>query len=178
MRLKRSASMILSSSDCLRRTARNWTIYAQANLEEERAGHLTPLAYRALRYCLTLFSILWWNRNRLWPDQVGRNRRLEGALLSSKSLLDLRVKCSGSPRVDFPITHKTPSNHDGPGWNPCQSSFLRFYACAVFGAAACSGGAAGLGLGASCFFWGAIIACRIVPSMRGINSTTPASLRS
>ena len=46
----------------------------------------------------------------------------------------------------------------------------------TLGAVACGGGAAGgLGLGASCFFDGAMMACRIVPSMRGMNSTIPAS---
>ena len=48
--------------------------------------------------------------------------------------------------------------------------------CAGGADAACAGGGAGgLGLGASCFFDGARIACRMVPSMRGMNSTMPAS---
>src|ERR1035437_7878289 len=51
-------------------------------------------------------------------------------------------------------------------------------ACGTGGWEPAAGGgaaAAGLGLGASCFFEGAMMACRIVPSMRGMNSTTPAS---
>jgi hypothetical protein len=69
------------------------------------------------------------------------------------------------------------SKKERPSLQAASPGLISFY-CACGGAAGrggCCGGAGGFGFWPSGRLLGAIIACRIVPSMRGMNSTTPES---
>src|ERR1035437_8788804 len=75
----------------------------------------------------------------------------------------------------FPARMRLHPVYRNPALNGLRTADAAYFAF-ILGAAAGTGGtASGLGLGASCFLDAARIACRMVPSMRGMNSTMAAS---
>src|ERR1017187_9746809 len=75
---------------------------------------------------------------------------------------------------EFPAFMRLHPVYRIPGLNGLRTIDAAYFAFTL-GAAAAGGASAGFAFGASCFLGAARIACRMVPSMRGMNSTMAAS---